>query len=332
MSDPVAALRRKTYAAYVAAGVASSLLYVSLLLSFAFLVPIQLAFGRSGRRAGLAAAGIAVLGVALVQGWRLIGTGAFGGAAAAFAVGMAPPVVLIGAVALLNAPFWEEWAAPYRILCVAGACALAALPLILSIERDASITAYMEARIGAFMAPLGTAPGGGYEASALAASLDPKEIVAASMSTLRNSFAAIFLALIGGSWRIGNRMSGPGSRGREITPAIDEFRLPYPFVWAFLASWSLVLAAVLLRAGVGASAFAWNCAVALSLAYAAQGLGIVTHLFKSWNMPRPLRVALAVMALLALATPAGFAVAAALPLIGVTEIWIHFRKPKGVGA
>jgi hypothetical protein len=38
------------------------------------------------------------------------------------------------------------------------------------------------------------------------------------------------------------------------------------------------------------------------------------------------------MALLALATPAGAAVAVALPLFGVTEIWIHFRKPKGVGA
>jgi uncharacterized protein YybS (DUF2232 family) len=127
-------------------------------------------------------------------------------------------------------------------------------------------------------------------------------------------------------------MSGAGSRGREQSGAIDGLRLPYPFIWAFLASWSLVLAAVLLRAPIAAAAFAWNCALVVSLAYAAQGLGIVTHLFKSWNMPKSLRILIAVMAVISLATPLGIAVAASLPLFGVTEIWIHYRKPKGVGA
>ena len=50
-------------------------------------------------------------------------------------------------------------------------------------------------------------------------------------------------------------------------------------------------------------------------------------------MPRSLRIVFAVMAVLALATPtAGIAVAVALPLFGVTEIWIPYRKPKGAGA
>jgi hypothetical protein len=94
-----------------------------------------------------------------------------------------------------------------------------------------------------------------------------------------------------------------------------------------------VLGAVLLHAPEAAAAFAWNCALALTLAYAAQGLGIVTHLFKSWNMPRSLRILIAAMAIIALATlTAGIAVAVILPLFGVTEIWISYRKPKGAGA
>ena len=41
------------------------------------------------------------------------------------------------------------------------------------------------------------------------------------LAVLRNSYAAILLFYIGGSWRIGNRLSGQGSRGREETIAID---------------------------------------------------------------------------------------------------------------
>jgi MFS family permease len=331
MSDPAPVSRRKPDVAFIATGIASSLMYASVILSFAFLVPVQLAFGRYGRRLGLAAAGISAACIALVQGWRLAAAGAYG--AMALAAGVLPPLVLLGALALVNAPFWRDWAAPYRILCVTAACSLAALPLVYSLGRDASISAFLEERIGSFLAPLRAATGEGYEASALAASLDPRELVATSLATLRDSYAAIVLFLVGGGWRLGNRLSGSGSPGREETVAIDGLRLPYPLLWAFLASWSLVLAAVLIHAPTALSALAWNCALVMSVAYGAQGLGIVTFLLKSWNMPRSLRIALAVIAVLALATPtAGLAVAVGLPLLGVTEIWIPYRKPKGAGA
>jgi uncharacterized protein YybS (DUF2232 family) len=149
---------------------------------------------------------------------------------------------------------------------------------------------------------------------------------------LRDSYAAILFLLLAGSQRLGNRWSGIGSPGRAETVAIEELRIPYPFVWAFLAAWSLLLATVLLRAPEAASAFAWNCALIASLVYAAQGLGIVTYLFKRWNMPKSLRILVAVTAVISMVTPLGIAVATALPLFGVTENWIHYRKPKGVGA
>lgn len=331
MSDPVTAFGRKPYAAPLAAGLASSLLFLSVILSFAFLLPIQIVFGRFGRRTGGAAAGISALGIAIVQGWRLAAAGASG--ALSISAGMLPPLALLGALVLVNAPLWRGLAAAYKVLAVTAACALCALPLLIAVERDASFAGFLEKLFGDFLSPLRSALGEGYEASALAASLDPKDLVATFLATLRDSYAAVLLCYIGGSWRLGNRLSGPGSRGREETGAIDDLRLPYPLLWAFLASWSLVLAAVLLRAPEALSAFAWNCAISLSLAYAAQGFGIVTHLLKSWRMPRSLRIVFAAMAALALATPtAGAAVAIALPLFGVTEIWIPYRKAKGAGA
>jgi hypothetical protein len=333
MSDSAKASNRRPSAAIVAAGAASSLLYLSIIFSFAFLLPVQIAFGRKGARAGMAAAGISAAVLTAVLGWRLAAAGVFG--LTALAEGMLAPLVLLGALALINAPIGRGLAPAYKILAVTAICACAALPVMIAIERDASIAAYLEERIGAVMAPMRAAiagAGDGYEASALAASLDPKDLVAASISMLRDSFAAILFFILAGSWRLGNRLSGLGSRGRGMSGAIEELRLPYPLVWAFLVSWSLVLATEFLNASELPSAFAWNCALVLSLAYAAQGLGIVVHLFKSWNMSRSLRILIAVMAVISLVTPVGIAVAAALPLFGITEIWIHYRKPKGVGA
>jgi hypothetical protein len=345
MSDSAKDFRRTSYVTFIAAGLASSFLYLSIFLSFAFLLPVQIAFGRKGGRAGMAAAGISVAGITVAQVWRLAAAGALGSSAGVglfgvtgLAAGILPPFILLGALALINAPLGRRWSPAYKALGATALCALAALPFILTIDRDAFFTVDLEKAIGnLFVAPIRAAiaasgVGDSYDASALVASLDPKDLVAASIAMLRNSYAAILFFLLAGSWRFGNRLSGSGSRGRELTGAIDELRLPYPFVWAFLVCWSLVLGTVFLHAPDAASAFAWNCALVISLAYAAQGLGIVTHIFKSWNMPRSLRLLIAVMAVISLVTPLGIAVAVSLPLFGVTEIWIHYRKPKGVGA
>jgi hypothetical protein len=310
----------------------SSLLYLSLFFSFAFLLPVQIAYGRLGKRAGLATGGISAIGIAATQVIRLALAGSLD--LLGIAAGILPPCILLGALMLMNASFGRGIRPVYRAFAAAALCSLAALPLIIALERDASIISYLEKQIGALLAPLKSAIGGdGYEASALAASLDPREIVATGIATLRDSYAAILFVLIGGSWRIGSRLAGENSLGHAEVVAIDELKLPFPFIWAFLASWFLVLGAVLLHGPETVSAVAWNCGLALAVAYAAQGLGILTYLFKSWKMPRSLRIMLVILAIVAMVTPTtAIVVAVALPLFGVTEIWIPYRKPKGVGA
>jgi hypothetical protein len=340
MSDSVQALRRPPKLMFLVAGVSSSLLFVSVFLSFAFLLPVQMVFGRRGSREGMAAAGASALCIAVAQATMMATAGSFGqGRALAalleLACALAMPVILLSALALINAPFGIRMEHSYRVLGVTALCALIAFPALLAVERNGSITAFMEKEIGDIIAPVrgaAAAPSGGYEVSALSATLDPKDIVATSFAILRNTVAAIIFSLLAGSWWLGNRMSGKGSRGWETTSSLDRLRLPYPFLWVFLLSWTYVLAVVLLKADGLVSSIAWNCALVASLAYAGPGLGIVSHLLKTWNTPKSLRICLAVMAVIALATPLGIAVAASLPLLGVTEIWIHYRKPKGVGA
>jgi hypothetical protein len=310
-------------------------------LSFAFLLPVQIVFGRRGGREGMAAAGASAAGIAIAQAARLVSVGGFAqgegrmSGLLALAGGLVTPVLLLLALALINAPFGRRWGHAYKILGISILCTLIAIPALISVERNGSIAAFLEERIGAVLTPLRSSVADsseGYEASALAASLDPKDLIASSFALLRNSMAAIIFSILAGSWWLGNRMSGRGNRGWEETSPLTELRLPYPFLWAFLLSWTCVLIIELTRAQGAVSAIAWNCALAITLAYAAVGLGIAAYLLQTWNAPKSLRICLAVMAAIALATPLGIAVAVVLPIIGVTEIWIHYRKPKGVGA
>jgi len=321
--------------AIIGAGAASGFLYLSVVLSLLFLIPVQVVFGRHGRKAGMAAAGVALAVTLLGRAAWLAGEGFLSLGALAF--GLLVPAALLGALALVNAPFWGALSAPWRALAAAGALALAAAPALAGAWADPAFNDYLVGRIASlvepFKAQLGAATGGGFDASALAASLDPASLAAASKDALASCYAAILLALVGGSWWLGSRLAGPGSRGRVEAPALSACRLPYALVWPFLASWALVLAALLGGFPVAVRHAAWNLAISLSLLYAAQGLGIASHFAQRINMPRPLRIAIAASALLALATPtAGVAVGVVLPLLGVTEVWIPYRNPKGVGA
>jgi hypothetical protein len=322
--------------AIAAAGGASGLLCVSMALAPLCLIPVQVAYGRRGNRAGtmsaLAAVGIAAATMAV---W-LATKGRF--SLALVASSLVSPLVLFGALVLVNAGFWKGIPATYRVLAVSAACALASIPALLAFGRDQGISEYIESWIEAFVAPLRAAKAGdgGYDYSALVAALDPKAFAASALKILYSSYTAILAFVLGGSVWVGNRLSGPGSHGREDSPPLAGYRAPHALLWAFLAAWTLVLAAMMLEPPEILQALAWNCALAVSLAFAAQGAGIAASLFDRWKMPRFMRIALAATAVLSLATPTGgvfaVALAIALPLLGVTEVWIPYRNPKGVGA
>jgi hypothetical protein len=334
MSDSIGLRRTRLPLASLAAALASSLLYASVFLSFAFLVPVQAAFGKAGRRAGVLASLASMAVLAPILSVRLIAAKAFG--ILDLGLSLLLPALLLGTLALMNARFWVGKLERLRILGPAALCALAALPGILYIAVDPAFSDYLASTLASTLAPLGERAaeiaGESYDTASLQALLDPASLAATAIATLRDSYAALLLAFLGGSWWIGNRAAGPGSRGREVAPALEELRVPYAFLWPFLASWSALLAALLLDAPTAAVSTAWNLALSLSLVYAVQGLGIADHYLKAWNTPKVLRIILTATAVAAAMTsPAGIVIAVAIPLLGVTEVWIPHRNPKGVG-
>ncbi|HTX72999.1 MAG TPA: DUF2232 domain-containing protein, partial [Rectinemataceae bacterium] len=267
-----------------------------------------------------------------VQLVRLAGEAALG-VSAVIAV-LLPPLVLVSALMLLNAPFWERGMGPYRAFIVAGMVSLIAAPGFASLMHDKAIMGYFEERIASFIAPLkAESTTSGYDASALAASLDPKLLAESALHILSSCYATLILLMLGGSRWLGNRISGRAAEGRKASPPLAEYRLPYVFLWPFLIAWAGVAASILLKAADLYQAVAWNLALLLSMGYAAQGLGIASHIFTRWHMPRTLRFAILLAVIITIATPTvGVIIAILIPLLGVTEVWIPYRNPKGVGA
>jgi hypothetical protein len=323
----------------LALGLMSASFYLSIVLSFAFLVPLQLAFGRLGKQGGNSAALLSGGIVALVQAWRLVTSGGSSLFLASLA-GVAYPFLLILALLILNAAIWSKTAAVVKALIVSLALALLMAPAVALLVSDNDIRASMTESVQDLLAGLaGTSTSApslasqGYDGAAMLASLDPAEMVATTMKLFSSSFAALLFLLVGGSWWIGNRMAGEGSSGRRATPSLMELHLPEALVWPFLVSWALLLGILYLKPSPVLEALAWNLSLIFTLAYAAQGTGIVAHYLARWKVPRFIRIVLAISLLIGLtSSPLGTALVAIFPLLGVTELWIPYRNPKGVGA
>jgi hypothetical protein len=255
------------------------------------------------------------------------------GAAQFLLLAILPPAVLLAALVLMNAPFWASKADFARGFAGCALASLVAVPGLYALSKDAGFLPYFEERLKAYIEPVLAQAGSGVDASALRAAFDVKLIAQTSVTILYCSFAALLLLWLVGSRWLGNRLSGTGSLGRQEAKSLSDFRLPYLLVWPFLAAWTGVLGVSYFKLGMPAKAVAWNLALVLSLAYTAQGLGIASHFMRRWNLPRALRICLGVTALLLFATPPmGTALTGLLPLLGVTEVWIPYRNPKGVRA
>lgn len=327
------------FSAALVAGAVSGALYLSVLFSSLFLVPVQSAFCRFGRRAGIMAAGSAILAVAMAQTIAFAGIGA--STIPASILGFLPIMALAGGMVLVNAAFWARVRGLWRVSGVAGLLAVGTTPFVIALVSAPGFRIDLERLVSGSLAPLFQAAAGSpegsatYEDAVIAATFVPTDIVALWLRMLSSSFVALLLAVIGINWWLGGRLASrfiTGTGEIPASPALRHFRVPAVLLWPFLAAWAALGAALLLNAPPLLEAAAWNAALSLALVYGAQGVGIAAHLLDRLGTPRGIRLALgaSVVAACTLAPASAFAIAA-FPLLGVTEAWIPYRTRKGAG-
>lgn len=116
-------------------------------------------------------------------------------------------------------------------------------------------------------------------------------------------------------------------KGSAFTERVSRWRLPEVVLWVFLGSWSVVLVTMMVRTGYLPRALALNVALGSALLYAVQGLAIVVHWVRRKSPQANLGRLLTGLFLIVILFPGlNVLVVFVLPLLGVTETWIVYRK------
>lgn len=122
-------------------------------------------------------------------------------------------------------------------------------------------------------------------------------------------------------------MSYLGRFDENFPQRITRWSVPYETLWVFLGSWTVVLFLMVLKAPFLGRALALNVALGSCVLYAVQGMAIVMHFVRRKGLPISGGRLMISLFLIAFLVPGlNVLVVFVLPLLGVLETWIVFRK------
>ena len=114
---------------------------------------------------------------------------------------------------------------------------------------------------------------------------------------------------------------------RTFSDRIAKWRAPDSNLWVFLGAWTMVLLMMILKAPYVIRALAVNIALGSSVLFAVQGIAIVLHIVRRKGLAISTGRLLTTIFFIALVVPGlNVLVVFVLPLLGVTETWIVYRK------
>lgn len=214
-----------------------------------------------------------------------------------------------------------------KLLVATAVAGLASVPLILYVKGDTrfseSITIIFENLADVLNRMFMQSD---LEASEVVRLVQASALITVVREFFFRSFLFSYFALLTFSWWMGTQL-GTRSLGRKanITKLVD-FNLPEVFIWPVIGS----LAVVLADAAVGLSVLgylAWNTGLIFLFLYGLEGLGIIKFLFNRYNLPKGIRwLFIAALCILVLSPTINIIVLLAIPGLGISEIWIHYRK------
>jgi hypothetical protein len=307
---------RRTAAEWIPAlwaAVVSSLLFFSGVFAFVFAVPVQTLLVRSGRRDAIRAA--SAFFALLVVG-RLGQMVALGGVNLdVVRLLLLDTLLPTGVVVALIA---YDWTRPYLSwslrLPAAGLVALLfGAPVIWEIVSPDRLGAALSGDVSGALAAIGLSADGEWLSTQL--SLVISRTVGFGMCT------AVAI-----NWWFGTNL-GRVRSGRQPIISLDRVFVDQRLIWAVIGGFGLVvLSWVTGRDGV-IPAVGWNVALTSAFLFGVQGLGIVQRILLRRGFPAArIRWTLTVAVILAFIPGINMIVIGGLPLVGLSELWVNYRR------
>ena len=97
-------------------------------------------------------------------------------------------------------------------------------------------------------------------------------------------------------------------------------------IWPLLIPWALILLDLRIDLGI-LRYIAWNAGLIMLFSFGMQGVGILQTILDGKEVSRGIRTAITVLMILVLFLPGvNFIVLIGLPGLGISELWIHYRR------
>jgi hypothetical protein len=311
----------------VAFAIASALLYHLGFGFVFFLIPQQMVYVRQGRRPFLISL---ALGLGLVIGIELINLLRHreGLIMSFFVIEVFVILALMGGLVAVNLIRPPRLDRVRTLIAATGAAALLAAPLILYLKGDEGFAAGIRLLFDTlvdFMARSFAQPEAATTAVVPVAA-DTETLMRITSSVFLRSFAFSYFLFTCFTWWTGTHL-GRRSQGRKASiTRLKDFELPEIFVWPLIVSLALVLGDMLI--GLGPLGFiAWNAGLVFLFLYGLTGIGIIHFLFAKYNLPRRWLVLLLLsLGIMLIFTRLSLLVIILIPGLGISEIWLHYRK------
>ena len=284
-----------------------------------FCIPLQVLYIRRGERELLYAGALVLVAIGIAGLVRTAPVEDMALRRGLLLIEVMLPAFFLGGLIAVNV----RWRAPVRtlsrVLAVAAGAGIVSIPLILRLGRSQNfselIRAQVDTLVGVFQSGAGSAGDLLPETDQLV------ELIIGLL--LRNYVFAYYLTLVGSVW-VGRSIAHRLQRGKM--PTLRQLHVPDQMIWVLLVPWALVL--LDLKVDIGALRYAaWNIGLMMLFTYGMQGVGILQTLLDRRNVSRGLRVLLTAGMLLVVLWPGvNMIVLIGLPCLGVSELWIHFRK------
>lgn len=308
-------------------GLVSGVLYLSYILSFAFLVPIQYSFASKGRKPGLITVATAFAIIVFGQLGRMISSGiaSFGLVASA----VLPPALFLVSMIYINGEHQAKKQSR-RLLLAAIILSLISAPFVYLAVTNHEV---LESLTSMAVATLG----GGSMSEEL--STNARLAVQAATATISSAFSAFILWILAVSYWLGNRYASRIRMRHEVsleaaksqtTLALADIRVPVTLLWPTLIVWASLFAIIVTKTGGIISAVITNASLFLGSLYAIQGIAILTYLANHSRVFFFIKVLLPLLFLFSFLNPTvGTIILIALPVLGITEVWFPYRNLKG---
>jgi hypothetical protein len=318
--DPILVrANRRKIPVWISAGVLSGLFYASGFIAVAFLVPVQFAFAKEGKKEGLLSmlASLAVVGIGNAMRLSSLGFMQFSVLVQTFL----PPLLLLCGIGALNMLAVDSWK---KVIAV-SVVLVAAFGFLL---KGSIGTQEVQLAIASIILQLLGSAGTQLPDAAVIA----RDYVAPAVEVILDCYGALLFLLLAASWSVGNRLGKKGTSTDEAMQksSILSITVPRWLLWPSILAWGLLLLVLYGHKQGALAVVAWNASLAAASWYALQGIGLISYFFESKGMHRTTGLMLVLLILLILLDrKVGLAVAILMPVLGVSEVWLQYRIRKG---